>query len=815
VVATDPHAGATLKAGAKRSECLFRITILSLATSMRSEAEGILQIAQLLHLRGHQLTLVSPFGNRELERLKLDAPFRKIHFDERSSLKDLEEHLPPADILLTSGHTPAISLLNSVSRRKGIKYLLFTQMGVDDRALYEAAVALPSFHKLSTAISIAEKLGRAGVKVFAIDSDCIDRLEQVFLSTAREENPTVIAQPRWTMTIGILIHNQPDYVQNCLRSIRENTRSDFELILVDDQSDAETRALLREASQADPDRVRYIRNEPRKSFPYNFNRIVSNSCGRYICLLNADTFVTRGWDLHLIDALKVLPDLAVTGPSTSYGIAKSHGKIVQQLAETHGRRFEMNGEEIQSFAAMLRDREAGKIEESEDLDRFCMMLNSEIIPNVGFMDEKFGPGSRAKAEFIDRVRRAGYRCGWVKSAYVHHYGTTSACDLSDQVGQEFWEEPPQFYIKTVNQQKGVLVTDKRIAFLYTSKFASSTRKRTFEIARKLQRYLDVETFHVAAAGEDVFRDFDIFILQRLGGLNEQVSPQILDRTMTWIGRYRPAGKLFLYDIDDFVFDGQHGTPRRLMGHSDGVIASTPHLQKLAESLNPRCLCLRNGLDYDRFLAAPRARLDPARFHVVCASLGAVGQTELSEIAERVKRRAPDTEMHLFRDTSYCRTLPHLTLHSNVGLDELFGYMKGADVVLNFDLPDDIYRKQLEQQYGVLPSQMNDFINAKSGLKYYNAAAAAKPLVSTPRPSCYSEIIQNGVNGFLAQSIDSFVDLILKLRADPALREKVGQRAFEDLLANYTLDQTVFDYLEAICYVLPEWQRPAQPLSPSQ
>jgi hypothetical protein len=95
---------------------LFRITILFPATSILGEAEGMLQLAQLLHLRGHQVTLVSPFGKRAPEGLNLDAPIREIRFDEHSSLSDLEKHLPQADILLTSGHTPPISLLNSVAK---------------------------------------------------------------------------------------------------------------------------------------------------------------------------------------------------------------------------------------------------------------------------------------------------------------------------------------------------------------------------------------------------------------------------------------------------------------------------------------------------------------------------------------------------------------------------------------------------------------------------------------------------------------------------------------------------------------------------
>jgi len=506
----------------------------------------------------------------------------------------------------------------------------------------------------------------------------------------------------------------------------------------------------------------------------------------------------------LLGPLKTRPDLAITGPSTSYGIAKNQNHAAQQLSEVHSRRFEMSHEQIQAFAATVLEREAGKVEETEYLNGFCMMLNNEIISKVGFFDEKFGFGSREEVEFIDRVRMAGYGCGWVKYAYVHHYGNRSFDPYGDS-SRQLWEKNKQLYFKGKGLQKRVLVTDQRIAFLYNAKFASSTRKRTFEIARALRRYLDVATFYLPEVNPDVFHQFDILVLQRIGGLNEKISPDILARTLAAIEKHRCNGKVFLYDLDDFVFDAQDRTPRRLMEACDGVITSTPHLQKLAESVNQRTLCLKNGLDYERFLAAPLVSLDPEKFHIVCSSLGAVGHTALGQIAERIKSRYSDIEMHLFRDVSYCQTEPHLTLHPPVVLDELFGYMKSADAVVNFDWPDEAYRRQLQDQYGIGPSRLSDFINSKSGLKYYNAGAAAKAFVSTRQPSCYAEIVRSGINGFLADSVDDFAEIIIKLRQNPILRKAVGERAFEDVLAHYTLDQTVFDYLDAFCQVLPKWQ----------
>lgn len=963
--------GSAIPYGADRADYALRVTIISSTTNIHGGTKRLLQIAQLLHQRGHHVTFVRHFGSRELDWFQLDPPLREIRFDEKTASADLEKRLPDADVLLTYGNNRAATVVNNLSRRKGLKYLLYMHMGVHDRALDESNALLMRFKKLATTKWIADELGKIGVEATPIgfgahldqfypveasrefrvgtlihkdewkrsqdvieafkivkqqfpqaklvafgqvedpglDVECeyyfnpdqdqlrtiysscaawvtaslwegigmcsveamlcktplittdtggsrdfcteensiivekkspqkiaaaivrlltdralgerlaarahadiqqmswensIQRLEQVLVADARNENPTAIARKFRHLTIGIPIHNQPEYVSACLKSIYENTISDFEIILVDDASDSETRELLRDALASDPGRVRYIRNETRKGFPYNCNRIISNAAGRYICLLNSDTVVTKNWDKYLTETLRDRPDLMMTGPSTSYGVAKNFDSVAQQLSEVHDKRFDMSYDEIQEFASGLSNRQAGAVENTEYLNGFCMMINREIIPKIGLFDEKFGLGSREEVEFVDRIRLAGFNCAWVKYAYVHHYGHRSF-DPYGESSKKLWEANKQLYFASKNKQRQVLVSDARIAFVYNSKFTSSTRKRTFEIARKLGSYLSVETIHVSKLGEDVFRRVDIMIFQRIGGLSEKVSPEIIQRTLSRIERYQKEGKVYFYDIDDYVFDGQDGAPTQFMMTCDGVIASTPHLQNLARTFNSRSLCLKNGIDYDRFLAARPVGLDPAKFHVVCASLGAVGQSMLTDIARQLHALAPDIEIHFFRDNAYSENIPGVMQHSPVELDELFGFMKAADVVVNFDVPDAAYRRQLLRQYHILPSQLENVINAKSGLKYYNAGAAAKTFISTPRPICYKEMIRHGENGFIAETAAEFVELITRAKENPNLRREIGQRAFEDVIANYTLDMTIFEYLTALTKTVPEWK----------
>ena len=65
-------------------------------------------------------------------------------------------------------------------------------------------------------------------------------------------------------------------------------------------------------------------------------------------------------------------------------------------------------------------------------------------------------------------------------------------------------------------------------------------------------------------------------------------------------------------------------------------------------------------------------------------------------------------------------------------------------------------------------------------------AMGLPVVATPIPS-YEPVIEQGVNGFLARSLDDWMQCLTALR-DPALRQHVGEKARETALARYSMDR---------------------------
>jgi glycosyltransferase involved in cell wall biosynthesis len=78
---------------------------------------------------------------------------------------------------------------------------------------------------------------------------------------------------------------------------------------------------------------------------------------------------------------------------------------------------------------------------------------------------------------------------------------------------------------------------------------------------------------------------------------------------------------------------------------------------------------------------------------------------------------------------------------------------------------------------------NPFCEAKSELKYSDAALLKIPTVASPTDA-FKWAIQHGFNGFLATSEDEWYECLRRLIEDPELRKTMGQRANEHVMTCY-------------------------------
>jgi glycosyltransferase involved in cell wall biosynthesis len=95
--------------------------------------------------------------------------------------------------------------------------------------------------------------------------------------------------------------------------------------------------------------------------------------------------------------------------------------------------------------------------------------------------------------------------------------------------------------------------------------------------------------------------------------------------------------------------------------------------------------------------------------------------------------------------------------------------------------------------GIMPLPDDEWAKGKCGLKGLQYMALEIPTIMSP-VGVNTEIIQDGVNGFLAVDIDEWVEKLSLLIESIALREKLGNAARQTVLEKYSLESQKQHYL---------------------
>lgn len=89
------------------------------------------------------------------------------------------------------------------------------------------------------------------------------------------------------ISIALATYNGEQYVKEQLDSIRDQTFSDFELVICDDSSKDSTREILAEYQQKDS-RIKIYHNKTNLGFKKNFEKLISLCSGDYIAFCDQD-----------------------------------------------------------------------------------------------------------------------------------------------------------------------------------------------------------------------------------------------------------------------------------------------------------------------------------------------------------------------------------------------------------------------------------------------------------------------------------------------------------------------------------------------
>ena len=275
-----------------------------------------------------------------------------------------------------------------------------------------------------------------------------------------------------------------------------------------------------------------------------------------------------------------------------------------------------------------------------------------------------------------------------------------------------------------------------------------------------------------------------------------------------VDRARGVGARVVFDIDDLMFDpdlartsiidgirSQHLTEQQVRDHyarvqstllsADMVTAATDELANRARRFQLPSLVLPNGYDEETYrhsrLAVRRRKGSEFLVRIGYAGGSRTHQRDFAVAADalaHVLRHRPQTRLVLFRGAD--GVTPILDIKEYPGLRGLEDRIEWRDFVPLSRLPDEIAQFDIN----VAPLEVgNPFCEAKSELKFFEAALVDVPTIASPTGP-FRRAIQDGATGFLAADAAQWVEAAIALVDDPALRQRIARAAHREVLWTY-------------------------------
>ena len=225
------------------------------------------------------------------------------------------------------------------------------------------------------------------------------------------------------VNIIIVTKNNVQMLKSCVESIETNTLYPYQLTIVDTGSD-------------DINAINYLNMLKNKHTilydKYHFSKTNNNAAKvskcKYICFMNNDVIVKRGW---LIEMMKQIQrsDVGIVGAKLIYPqkYTIQHAGVALGYCGLAGHLFE---------GIDYRHSIVNKIKEMSAVTGACLLIKKDVFDKIGGFDEKYS------TEFQDvdlcvACREAGYKVIYTPYAEAfHHCGATRGIATNDEMNHD-------------------------------------------------------------------------------------------------------------------------------------------------------------------------------------------------------------------------------------------------------------------------------------------------------------------------------------------------------------------------------------------
>lgn len=217
-----------------------------------------------------------------------------------------------------------------------------------------------------------------------------------------------------SVCIIILNLNGKDFTENCLESIKKNTKyKNYKVVVVDNNSSDGSQKLLESKFKW----VDLIQNKSNRGFSGGNNDgikyAIKNYNPNYFYLLNNDTLVKKNWLSEAIKTAKKSKKIGLVGS--------------KQL--TFNKKNARSAGWVKPFG--VKYYWGNKEKEVEWVAGAGFLIKREVIEEIGLLDEIYNPAYYEETDFEKRALNAGFKIIFCpKSIFFHRGGGTAPKEKS-------------------------------------------------------------------------------------------------------------------------------------------------------------------------------------------------------------------------------------------------------------------------------------------------------------------------------------------------------------------------------------------------
>ena len=251
----------------------------------------------------------------------------------------------------------------------------------------------------------------------------LDKIAEKWLSILQGADKCDVVVPTYNNARGLKL---------CLDSIRSCTQFLYNIVVVNNGDNPDVHNYLQQQND-----IIYVKKD-RMTFAQAVNVGIRAGSSKYVCILNDDVIVSKGWLSALVNACG--EGVGAVGPLSNCDKGWLHNYDLS-VAGVQLLPGQNTFEQIEPIISQIYDYRSpySEVPEKDWIAFYCTLIPRSVIDKVGILNERY-INSGEDTDLCTRINKMGYRIVQNYQSFVFHFGAVSRRGLEKEDHQRYQEE---------------------------------------------------------------------------------------------------------------------------------------------------------------------------------------------------------------------------------------------------------------------------------------------------------------------------------------------------------------------------------------